>query len=142
MNTNFLSTCVGFFMGEGSIKLPIQKPANSVHIQLAIGVRGDDYDALGFFQDTFGGSLGRYPSPTPTGKMSSQARWSLNKTHEVLSFLMVLKECEIPFKKMQDVAIGIKFCEWRMSFGHRVGDWTYAFQLREKLMALHQFDYS
>ena len=45
------------------------------------------------------------------------------------------------FKKKADVELGLKFCEWRMSQGHFIQDWSFAYELRDELLRLHQFEY-
>jgi len=145
MNNNRINQLIGFFMGEGAVKIGLQHShsgISSTHIALAIGLRGDDLDILYSLRDVVGGIVYQYDCPTPTGKISTQARWCLSKSEDVYKFLLLCREyCDLPFKKMKDVEIGIQWCAWRMSNPHHGFDQSTGLRLREELMSLHRFNY-
>jgi hypothetical protein len=146
MNNNHLDQAIGFFMGEGAVKIGLQNQAKtgpSTHIAIAIGLRGDDGIILYSMKELFGGTVYEYTCPTPTGKVSTQTRWCLSKREDVYKFLLLCrKRCNfLRFHKMLDVEVGIRWCEWRNSQPHHGFDQTVGLQLRKELMSLHHFDY-
>jgi len=136
----WLTCFAGFFMGEGTATLVCNKEP-SIQARVSIALRSDDSAVLEDIQAHFGGGL-YYADRLnkKSSKSSPQSSWIRSGLEDVDQICAWLQQyCQLPSKKLDDVATVREFIAWRLTQPYRGVDWIAAKAFRVKLLSSRKF---
>lgn len=130
LDPQWLACFGGLFIGEGSLGVYFDRRARgSWHPRITIRLRADDKPVLDDVVEKLGGKV--FPD---IHRDSREWGWASTDTKEILEISkLILNNCPIPGKKLVEVQLMVEFCEWRLSKGYRVQDWSFGKDLADRL---------
>ena len=118
----------GLFLGEGYISIvrikryPKGKIVFNYRPQLSLSQRLDNRQMIDWIKNRYGGHIWiakNIKSRFVGINMSQAAFWTTTNSHEALKICKILEKSSIPSKKLTDVKLVKRYCEWKVKMAKR-----------------------